>query len=461
MEADESGDVDLDGMDGLDGLPNEVLFLILEQLDLESLLICHDVCQSWRKYALVESTFLPHVLRAYAGLTHGTRPLPTGGVAARQTIERLKELFRTSVSALPVFAECKTLRDIAAHLCRLERSWLSGGNAGFASLNHGEVHEMPLVSVAVDAKAGGIVTGDSSGVVAFWDVATGVCRYKGYFQLSDHQWAVPLHLVVEGDLMVIGTTAGGIIVAARNQYGGPEPFIRVAEFWPNSAQVASIRLEGHVCIVGEVDAVSFWDLSRFTGQFRRQELDPYVPVLMTIDTRNDATPMDASPNYSLFYRNGLLFVGLTGSRIQQIASQASPDMPVRKELWEPPQESHYAVLVSGPETNGSHGGVGFSRLCPIGSDGDILVSWADSSIYKLSSNAAMGNDFVWEPRSEFLIPPVSGLYNRSLGICARGDQVICRFRPHAIEMFSAQGAPIGSMPCRWGDISCMAVRHSN
>ncbi|KAF3907065.1 hypothetical protein ABW21_db0200605 [Orbilia brochopaga] len=433
MEADESGDVDLDGMDGLNGLPNEVLFLILEQLDLDSLLICHDVCQSWRKYALVETTLLPHVLHAYAGLTHGTRPLPAGA-GASQMIERLKELFRTSVSALPVFAECTTFRDIAANLRRLERSWLSGGNAGFASLNHGDIHETPLVSVAVDAKAGGIITGDDAGVVAFWDAATGVCRHKGGFQLSDGQWVIPLHLVVEGDLLVIGTMTGGVIVTARNQYGGLEPFVRVTEFWPNSGHVASIRMEGYVCIVGEIDAVSFWDLSRFVDPCwqHAQELNTYVPTLMTIDTRNDSTPLDSSPNYTLFYRNGLLFGGLNGSRIQQIASHASPEMPVRKELWEPPGDSHYAVLVSGPETNASPEGMGISELCPIGSDGDILVSWADSSIYRLSSNMAPGQDFVWEPRSEFLVPS-------------------------DIEMFSAQGVPIGSMPCRYGDISCMAI----
>ncbi|KAJ6264701.1 hypothetical protein Dda_0851 [Drechslerella dactyloides] len=452
MEADESGDVDLGGMDGLDGIPNEVLFLILELLDLESLLVCHDVCQSWRKYALVESTFLPHVLRTYANLTHGTRPLPAG-VGGPEVIGRLKELFRTSVSALPVFAGCTTLRDLAVRLHRLDKSWLSGRNTGYRSLGHNIVHQAPLVSVAVDVKTGGIVTGDSDGVLAFWDAATGALRYK-------ENWAFTLHIVVEGNLMVVGTAIGTVVIATRNRSGVGAPFTPVAQFWPNSGHIISMRMEGYICIVGEVGAVSFWDLSHFAilaPTYPPTEGKLNVPILMNIDTRNDSTPMDASPNYSLFYRDGLLFVGLTGSRIQQIASHASREMPVRKELWEPHEESHYAVLVSGPEIDDSLGGVGFSQLCPIGCDGDILVSWADSSIYRLSSNTAVGDDFVWEPRSRSLIPPAGGAHDQSLGICARGDQVICRFKPQEIEMFSAEGSLLGRISTSPHDISCMTV----
>ncbi|EWC48304.1 hypothetical protein DRE_02408 [Drechslerella stenobrocha 248] len=426
-EADDSGD--LDGLDGLPGLPSEMLLLILEQLDLDSLLRCHNVCRSWRRFTAVESIHLPHVLRAYAELTHGTRPLPPG-LDRPEAVKQLKQRFRTSVSALPVFAECSTLRDIAVRLRRLDRSWLSGTNTNFASL----YHERPVTAVAVDTKAGLIVAGDDRGAITFWDAPTGTYRGREHFSLDGLGCSAPLHIVVEGDLMVIATTFGGIIVAARAENTGSSPFLKVAEIWTRSAEdvgesAASIRMEGHICIVGETGAVSFWDLSRFAGR-------------------------------RFIHMDRLLFVGLTGSRIQRIASHASQDGPFRQHLWELPEESHYSILVVGP---GAGAAMGCSRLCPIGCDGGILVSWTDSSVYKLSSNMAPDNDPVWEPQPEPLITAFSNdlpsrLYNRPVGIHARGEQVVCLFQQNGINLFSGRdGVPIGALPFSYGAITCMAV----
>ncbi|KAF3935551.1 hypothetical protein ABW19_dt0202519 [Dactylella cylindrospora] len=440
------------GMAGFTKFPNEVVLLILEQLDLESLLECHDVCRSWRRYSLFEFNYIPYVLDAYTQLTYGTRPLPAG-LKKEEKCEYLRRLFNTSVSALPVFAECQTLRDIAIKLHELEKSWLSGRNTGFAQLNRPGIHQMPIMAVAIDAQTGSIVTGDSGGVVAFWNISTGACYYKSRFPFSGPQWAIPMHIVIEGDLMVIGTPVGGVIVATRNIYG--EPFVRVAEFWTHTNRVTSIRMEQYICIIGEVGSVSIWDLSECIAPpsyLNGHDTNRSVRLLMTIDTQSESAPVDASPNFSLFYRDGLLFLGLAGSQIQQIAAHSRKDRPVEKQLWET-DEYTYASLASGPAYRGRREW-GKSLLCPIGAHGDIVVSWADSSIYRLSST--MEGDIVWEPRSECLVPAVNG--RESIGVHARGDQIICRFLSHEIEMFSKDGEPIRTIPCEYGEINCMTGR---
>ncbi|KAF3920457.1 hypothetical protein ABW20_dc0105599 [Dactylellina cionopaga] len=445
-------------MDGLDGFPNEVLALILGLLDFESLLKCHDVCRSWRKYSLYESNYLPHVLDAYTDLTHGNRPLPAT-LSSPEKTERLKELFRTSVSASPVFARCESLRDIAVVLHRLDGSWLAGNNTSFASLNHGDVHEMPVMSVAIDTKTGSIVTGDSGGIVAFWNVSTGRCYYKCRLQFSGPQRFVPLQIVIERDLMVMASAVGGMIVAVRNRSGGPEPFLRAGEFWTTSGQASRICMEGYVCIAGEVGAVSFWDLSRYVGSDPAC-LYPSASLLMTIDTKNDSLP--DSLVYSMFYRDTMLYLGL-GDWIQQIASPSRPiarlrghGQVVKKQLWEL-EGIPYARLASLPEYRNPRNSVGHSRLCPIGRNGDILVSWADSSVSRLTSN--MDDEIVWDPQSECLIPAISGprASTQCFGIYARGEQVICRVRLNEIELFRGDGTPIGRIPCKFGNISCVAV----
>lgn len=436
-------------MDGLDSFPPEVLTLILELLDLESLLKCHDVCHSWRKHSLYESNYLPHVLDAYNQLTHGTRPLPAD-LRRPEKAQCLKELIKTSVSALPVFAECETLRDIAVVLHRLDKSWLSGSNTSFASLNRGDVHDTAILAVAIDARAGSIVTGDNGGVVAFWNASMGNCYHRCRFPINGGQWnwAVPYRIAIEGDIMVIGTPFGGAVVAIRSPTGGPDPFLKVAEIWTDGGQIASIRIEGTVCILGEVGQVSFWDLSRLVDDNDQADTNPQVPNIMTISTQNDLSPV-----HSLFCREGSLFVGLAGSGIQQIVSQSGQALATKKQLWELPP-LHYIMLVSGPEIPGI-GDVGCSQLCPIGDGGDILVSWADSSICRMSSK--MGEDLVWEPRSQFLIPVVDGPYKKTTGFYARGGKEICRINPNAIEMFLEDGTPINRIPCNYGAISCVAV----
>ncbi|KAK6529603.1 hypothetical protein TWF281_008772 [Arthrobotrys megalospora] len=444
------------GMDGLDSFPAEVLTLILELLDLESLLKCHDVCRSWREHSLYESNYLPHVLDAYNQLTHGTRPLPAG-LRGPEKARHLKELIKTSISALPVFAECETLRDIAVVLHRLDKSWLSGSNTSFASLNHGEIHNTHVLAVAIDAKTGSIVTGDSGGVVAFWNISTGKCYHQCRFPISGVQWswALPFRIAIEGDIMVIGTPFGGAVVAIRTPSGGPDPFLKVAEIWTNGGgQIASIRIEGTVCILGEVGQVSFWDLSRLVGCDDEVDTNLQIPNIMTIGTRSDVNgnAMDASPAHSLFYRDSSLLVGLAGSGIQKIVSQTRQTLSVKKQLWEL-EPSHYIWLVSGPEIPGI-GDIGCSRLCPIGDGGDILVSWADSSIYRMSSKM---EDLVWEPRPQSLIPVVDSPYKKIVGIYARGEQVICRIKPNAIEMFLEDGTLVNRIPCNYGAISCVAI----
>ncbi|KAK6511532.1 hypothetical protein TWF481_000445 [Arthrobotrys musiformis] len=439
------------GMDGLDSFPPEVLALILGLLDLESLLKCHDVCHSWREHSLYESNYLPHILDAYNQLTHGTRQLPAD-LRGPEKEQCLNELVKTSISALPVFAECETLRDIAVVLHRLDKSWLSGSNTSFASLNRGEVHDAPILAVAIDARTGSIVTGDNRGVVAFWNASTGNCFHRCRFPMTGPQWswAVPYRIVIEGDIMVIGTTFGGAVVATRCLFGGPEPFLKVAEIWTDSGHIASIRIEGTVCILGEVGQVSFWDLSRLVdNNDQAGGVDHQVPNIMTIATQNDLSPV-----HSLFYRESSLFVGLAGSGIQKINYQYSPQVrSTNKQLWELPG-SHYIVLASGPEIPGI-GDVGRSQLCPIGDDGDMLVLWADSSIYRVSSKT--GGDLVWEPQCQFLVPVVDSLYKKTIAVHARGGKQICRIRPNAIEMFLEDGTLVNRIPCNYGAISCVAV----
>ncbi|KAF3273207.1 hypothetical protein TWF970_009244 [Orbilia oligospora] len=439
------------GMDGLDCFPAEVRTLILELLDLESLLKCHDVCHSWREHSLYETNYLPHVLDAYNQLTHGTRPLPAD-LRGSEKAQFLKELVKTSMSALPVFAECETLRDIAVVLHRLDKSWLSGSNTSFASLNRGEVHDAPILAVAIDARTGSIVTGDTGGVVAFWNASTGNCYHRCRFPINGTQWnwAVPYRIAIDGDIMVIGTPFGGAIVAIRNLSGGPDPFLKVAEIWTDGGQIASIRIEGTVCILGEVGQVSFWDLSRFVGNNDQAVTNLQVPNLMTIGTQNDVSPV-----HSLFYRESSLFVGLAGSGIQQIVSECGQALSPKKQLWELPP-SHYILLVSGPEIPGI-GDVGCSQLCPVGADGDILVSWADSSICRMSWTSKVEDELVWEPRSQFLIRVVDGPYKKTIAIHARGEKEICRIKPNAIEMFREDGILINRIPCNYGAISCVAV----
>ncbi|KAK6354138.1 hypothetical protein TWF730_008554 [Orbilia blumenaviensis] len=444
------------GMDGLDSLPAEVLALILGLLDLESLLKCHDVCRSWRAHSLYESNYLylPHVLDAYNQLTHGTRPLPAN-LRGPEKSQYLKELIKTSVSALPVFAECETLRDIAVVLHRLDKSWLSGNNTSFASLNRAEalVHDTPILAVAVDARSGSIVTGDMSGVVAFWNVSTRNCYYQCRFPISDMQgnWAVPYRIAIDGDIMVIGTPSGRAVIAVRNRSGEPDPFLKVAEIRSEGGHIASIRIQGTVCILGEVGQVSFWDLSRVVDLNNDQtDTNSQVSNLITIRTRNDQSPV-----HSLLYRDGSLFLGLAGSGIQQIVSQSRQVLSTRKQLWEPPP-SHFIMLVSGPEIPGI-GDVGYSQLCPIEENGDILVSWADSSICRMGTNMAEGP--VWEPAPRFLIPVVDGTYKKTVGVHARGEKIICRTKPNAIELFLEDGTFISRTPCNHGAISCVAVRN--
>ncbi|KAK6334929.1 hypothetical protein TWF718_010369 [Orbilia javanica] len=437
------------GMDGLDCFPPEVLTLILKLLDLESLLKCHDVCHSWREHSFYESNYLPHVLDAYNQLTHGTRPLPAG-LRGQEKTKCLKELFRTSISALPVFAECETLRDIAVVLHRLDKSWLSGSNTSLVSLNRGDVHDAPILAVAVDARTGSIVTGDNGGVVAFWNASTGDCYHRCQFPINGLQWssAVPYRIAIEGDIMIIGTSSGGVVVTIRSPSGGPEPFLKVAEILTGGGHIASIRIEGTICILGEVGQVSFWDLSRLVDNNDQANTNPQVPNIMTIRIQNGLSPV-----YSLFYREGSLFVGLGGSMVLRIVSQSRQTESTEKQLWELPP-SHYILLVSGPDLLGI-GDVGFSQLCPVGDDGDMLVSWADSSICRMSSK--MEEDLVWEPRSQFLIPVVDGPYKRTIAVHARGEKEICRIKPNAIETFLEDGTLINRIPCNYGAISCVAV----
>ncbi|KAF3925069.1 hypothetical protein AA313_de0207670 [Arthrobotrys entomopaga] len=199
MAADESKS----GMDGLDGFPNEVLALILELLDLDSLLKCHDVCKSWRKCSLWESNYLAHVLDAYTELTHGTRPL-SATLSGSDKMLRLGELFRTSVSALPVFATCRSLRDIAVVLRKLDRAWLAGSNTSFASLSHVNI-QAPLLCMAVDTGTGSIVTGHNEGTVTFWNASDGSCYHQSKFEAFGYRRAIPKHIAIEGNIMVIGS----------------------------------------------------------------------------------------------------------------------------------------------------------------------------------------------------------------------------------------------------------------
>ncbi|EPS41859.1 hypothetical protein H072_4192 [Dactylellina haptotyla CBS 200.50] len=442
------------GMDGLNGFPNEVLALILELLDLESLFKCYDVCQSWRKCSLWESNYLPHVIKAYTEITHGTRQLPATLSGSEKTL-RLKELFKTSISALPVFAACGTLRDIAVVLHRLDKSWLSGCNTSYASLNTGDVHQMPLMCMAIDTESGSIVTGDSGGIVAFWNVSTGCCYSKSIFMSSGHR-NVPRHIEIEGDLLVMTSTGGVVVVLKRDRSGGSTPFIRMGEFFPN-IRPTSIRIEGHICIVGEAGAVSFWDLSMFSKSGSPSLLGqdpPFASLLMTIDTSNPNIPLSESQVYSLFYRDSQLYLGLTGNRMQQIISQSKKSWTAIKELWESEEPPHIRLAL-GPGSQGHSSGGSQSKLCPIGSDGDILVSWADSSIYRLASNT--DEELVWEPRSDCLIPAALWPYRDCVGIYARGEQVICRVKRNEIEIFLGNGVPIGRIPCNLGDISCVLI----
>ncbi|KAK6541779.1 hypothetical protein TWF694_007563 [Orbilia ellipsospora] len=443
MAADESKS----GMDGLDGFPNEVLALILELLDLDSLFRCHDVCKSWRKCSLWESNYLPHVFDAYTELTHGTRPL-SATLSGSEKTQLLGELFRTSVSALPVFATCRSLRDIAVVLRRLDRAWLAGNNTSFASLSHVNV-QTPALCMAVDTETGSIVTGHSEGIVAFWNASEKSCYYQSSFETFGYRRVIPKQIAIEGNIMVIASNNGGIVVTRRSRTGRNPPFIQVGEFRV-ATQATSICMEKYVCIVGENSAVSFWDLSRFAKYEPLPAGTNPSQLLMTIDTSNDNLPVPNSPVNSLFYRDSQLYLGLAGSRIQQIISQSSRGRIFKRQLWEP-EEDPYTRLALGPEYHGSS--MGQSRLCPMGSKGDILVSWADSSIYRLSPN--IGDDLVWEPRYECLVPAVKSSCKDCVGIYARGEQVICRVRQNEIELFLGNGALIRRIPHAHGDISCI------